>query len=275
MENNKKNILVVSLFSFFVLGIGFTSIASAEKNYVIIMPSGSSDPDAPFFWSEKSTGVTTGVITIHPNDSVTWENANTAFHTITSVTPQGEIDGLFDSGFINAGESYSRQFPDLGDYYYFCSIHPWMSGIVHVVKDPGSVKSIQSVGSGYSEDGLGFEVKYILDANLQKAVHIDPDERTLTFRVSGDTQNEQITLVLPPKLIENPNAVWIDGKMTDFESETTSTGTKLIIPIEPGTSEIRIMGTYVIPEFGFIALGILSVGLFSTLFLMRSRLSII
>lgn len=166
MENNKKNILVVSLFSFFVLGIGFTSFASAEKNYVIIMPSGSSDPDAPFFWSEKSTGVTTGVITIHPNDSVTWENADTAFHTITSVTPQGDIDGLFDSGFINAGESYSRQFPDLGDHYYFCSIHPWMSGIVHVVKDPGSVKSIQSVGSGYSEDGLGFEVKYILDANL-------------------------------------------------------------------------------------------------------------
>ena len=275
MENNKKNILVVSLFSFFVLGIGFTSFASAEKNYVIIMPSGSSDPDAPFFWSEKSTGVTTGVITIHPNDSVTWENADTAFHTITSVTPQGGVDGLFDSGFINAGELYSRQFPDLGDYYYFCSIHPWMSGIVHVVKDPGSVKSIQSVGSGLSEDGLGFEVKYILDANLQKAVHIDPEERTLTFRVSGDTQNEQITLVLPPKLIENPNAVWTDGTMTDFESETTSTGTKLVIPIEPGTTEIKIMGTHVIPEFGFIALGILSVGLFSTLFLVRSKLSII
>ena len=275
MENNKKNILVVSLFSFFVLGIGFTSFASAEKNYVILMPSGSSDPDAPFFWSEKSTGVTTGEITIHPNDSVTWENADTAFHTITSVTPQGDIDGLYDSGFINAGESFSRQFTDLGDYYYFCSIHPWMSGIVHVVKDPGSVKSIQSVGSGYSEDGLGFEVKYILDANLQKAVHIDPDERTLTFKVSGDTQNEQITLVLPPKLIENPNAVWIDGKMTDFKSETTSTGTKLVIPIEPGTSEIKVMGTYVIPEFGFIALGILSIGLFSTLFLVRSKLSII
>ena len=275
MESNKKNILVVSLFSFFVLGIGFTSFASAEKNYVIIMPSGSSDPDAPFFWSEKSTGVTTGVITIHPNDSVTWENADTTFHTITSVTPQGNIDGLFDSGFINAGESYSRQFPDLGDYYYFCSIHPWMSGIVHVVKDPGSVKSIQNVGSGLSEDGLGFEVKYILDANLQKAVHIDPDERTLTFRVSGDTQNEQITLVLPPKLIENPNAVWIDGTMTDFESQTTSTGTKLVIPIEPGISEIKVMGTHVIPEFGFVALGILGVGLFSTLFLVRSKLSII
>ena len=276
MENNKKNILVFSLFSFFVLGMGFTSFVSAEKNYVILMPSGSSDPDAPFFWSEKSTGVTTGDLAIHPNDYVTWENADTAFHTITSVTSQGDIDGLFDSGFINAGESFSRQFPDLGDYYYFCSIHPWMSGIVHVVKDSGSVKSIQNVGSGLSEDGLGFEVKYILDASLQKAVYIDPDERTLTFRISGDTQNEQITLVLPPKLIENPNTVWVDGEMTvDFESETTSTGTKLVIPIEPGTFEIKIMGTHVVPEFGFIALGILSVGLFSTFFLVRSKLSII
>ena len=158
MENNRKNIFAVSVFSFFVLTTGFTSLAFAEKNYVILMPSGSSDVDAPFFWSEKSTGVTTGVITIYPGDSVTWENADTAFHTITSVTPQGDIDGLYDSGFINAGESYSRQYTDLGDYYYFCSIHPWMSGIVHVVKDPGSVKSIQNVGSGLSEDGLGFEV---------------------------------------------------------------------------------------------------------------------
>jgi len=265
--------------SFYILPILITLIASPvglafAESFEIIMPSGSSDPGAPFFWKEKSTGVTTGEITVFPNDSVIWSNADTAFHTITSVTQSGEVDGLFDSGFINAGDSYEMQFSDLGDFYYFCSIHPWMSGIVHVVKNPGNVQSIDNVGSGLSEDGLGFEVKYILDTNLQKAVHVNPDDRSLTFRISGITENEQITFVLPVGLIENPNAVFVNEVMTDFESETTSSGTKLIIPISSESNEIKIIGTKVIPEFGFLALGILSIGLVSTLFLARSKLSI-
>jgi predicted secreted protein with PEFG-CTERM motif len=45
--------------------------------------------------------------------------------------------------------------------------------------------------------------------------------------------------------------------------------------MEPFSKEIKIMGAYVIPEFGFLAMGILSVGLISTLFLARSKLSIL
>ncbi|MHA7647174.1 copper-binding protein [Nitrosopumilus sp. S4] len=266
----------LAFFAFPLLVILFvgSTFAFAEKTHTIIMPSGSSDPDAPYFWSEKTTGSTTGEITVYPNDIILWENADTAFHTITSVTQSGEVDGKFDSGFINAGDSYSRQFTELGDFYYFCSIHPWMNGVVHVVKNPGSVKSIHNVGSGYSDDGLGFTVKYVLDTNLQNAVTINPPDKTLIFRISGETENEQITLILPPKLIENPTSVWIDGLMTDFKTEITSTGTKLIIPISPHSKEIKIMGTHVIPEFGFIAIGILTVGLITTLFFTRSKVSL-
>jgi len=267
-------------FGFFVLPLllvlvaGTGSLAFAET-YEIKIPTGASDPGAPFFWSEKSTGVTTGEITVYPGDSVTWFNADTAFHTITSVTQSGDEDGLFDSGFFTAGKSHTIKFDDPGDFYYYCSLHPFMNGVVHVVNDPGSVQSISRIASGYSDDGLGFEVKYILDTNLQNAVHVNPDERTLTFTISGNSDNEQIIFVLPPKLIENPNAVWIDGNMVDFGIEETSTGTKLTIPIDSNSKEIKIMGTYVIPEFGFMVMLVLSVGIFSTLFLSRSKLSII
>jgi len=251
-------------------------LAFAESTYTIIIPSGASDLNAPFFWSEKSTGITTGVITVYPGDTVTWENADSAFHTITSITKTGEIDDVFDSGLINTGSSYSRQFTELGDFYYFCNNdHPWMNGVVHVVKNPGSVQSIDNIGSGYSDDGLGFKVKYILDTNLQKAVHINPDEGTLTFTISDDTESEQITFVLPPELIENPNTVWVDGVMTDFKTDTTTTGIKLVIPITPHSKEIKIMGTHVIPEFGILAMGVLSIGLVSTILLVRSKFSII
>ncbi|WP_299290500.1 plastocyanin/azurin family copper-binding protein [Nitrosopumilus sp.] len=270
---------LLGLAILFSLAFVFDGVAFAEK-YEIIIPSGASDPGAPFFWSEKSTGVTTGIITVHPGDTVEWHNADTAFHTVTTVTEEsyksGEFveDGVIDSGFFTAGKSFTQKFDELGDFYYYCIIHPYMFGIVHVVEDSGSVQSIDGVGSGYTEDGLGFEVKYILDTNLQRAVHINPDESTVTFTISGDTLNDQITLVLPSELIENPNAVWVDGTMTDFETEETSSGLKLIIPIEPHAKQIKIMGTHVIPEFGFLAVGILSVGLISSVFLIRSRLSI-
>ena len=270
-NDTMRVLLILSLFMISV--IGFSSLAFAET-YDIKIPSGAADPSAPYFWSEKSTGVTTGEITIHPGDSVTWSNADTAFHTITSVTKDGQVDGLFDSGFFTAGKQYTRQFDDLGDFYYFCSIHPYMNGVVHVVKDPGSVRTIDGVASGYSSDGLGFRVKYVLDTNLQKEVHVDPKGSALTFVISGDTLSDQITLILPSELIDNPNTVMIDGSMADFTIEDTSDGIKITIPIEPHSKEIKIVGTRVIPEFGFLAMSVLGLGLVSTLFLARSRFSL-
>jgi|GEM_PF-562556 len=267
----KISFFTVSLLSLVVLGI--TSSAYAEE-YVITIPTGAANENSPYFWSEKSTGVTTGEIIIFSGDSVTWKNADTAFHTITSVTQSGEEDDLFDSGFFTAGKSYTRQFDDFGDFYYYCSLHPWMNGVVHVVSNTGNVKSIDKIASGLSSDGLGFEVKYILDTTLANAVHVNPDEKTLTFTISGSSETDQITLVLPEELIENPNSIWIDGEMiSNFQKETTSSGTKLVIPIDSTSREIKIMGSHVIPEFGFFAISILSISIMSMLFLSRSKFS--
>lgn len=275
------NYLFIFLAIAFLFTIPLSTEIFAQTEYEIKIPSGASDPNAPFFWSEKSTGVTTGEITVYPGDSVTWKNADTAFHTITSVSASSietgdfEVDGVFDSGFFTAGKSYTRQFNELGDFYYFCSIHPYMNGVVHVIKNPGNVKTLDRVASGYSDDGLGFKIKYILDADLQNAVHVNPDEKTLTFTISGNTESEQLILILPPKLIENPNTAWVDGDMTNFETEDTATGTKLIIPIMSNSKEIKIMGAKVIPEFGQIAVMILGISIVSVIILsQRSRIGI-
>ncbi len=102
------------------------------------------------------------------------------------------MDGIFDSGFVNAGNSSQRQFTELGDFYYFCSLHDWMNGVVHVVNNPGTAPIYWHCWFCICDNGLGFEVKYILDTNLQKAVHVNPDDESLIFIVSGNTGNEQI-----------------------------------------------------------------------------------
>jgi len=58
--------------------------------------------------------------------TVTWVNRDTTAHTVTSTT------GLFDSGRIDPGGSYSHTFTQPGTQQYYCSYHAWMKGNIVV-----------------------------------------------------------------------------------------------------------------------------------------------
>ena len=63
---------------------------------------------------------------------VIWTNHDTVAHTVTSGSPHEGPDGLFDSGLMMPGDTYSVTL-DLGfEYDYFCIVHPWMQGTVTV-----------------------------------------------------------------------------------------------------------------------------------------------
>jgi plastocyanin len=64
--------------------------------------------------------------------TVTWNNGDTAVHTVTSGTPTGGVDELFDSSIFMSGETFEFTFNDAGTFDYFCMVHPWMAGIVNV-----------------------------------------------------------------------------------------------------------------------------------------------
>ena len=64
---------------------------------------------------------------------VTWVNADTAPHTITSGMVENNRlrpDGSFDSGMMNSGDSFPFVFDKAGEYPYYWTIHPWMTGRV-------------------------------------------------------------------------------------------------------------------------------------------------
>jgi uncharacterized protein YjbI with pentapeptide repeats/plastocyanin len=65
--------------------------------------------------------------------TVTWDDVDTAAHTVTSGTPADGPSGMFDSSLIMAGASFSYTFEEAGSYDYWCIVHPWMTGIVEVV----------------------------------------------------------------------------------------------------------------------------------------------
>ena len=80
-------------------------------------------------------------VTIAMGGTVTWENTDTAAHTVTSGSPADGPDGVFDSSLIMAGgASFSHTFDDAGTYDYFCMVHPWMAGSV-IVEDEAAAEA--------------------------------------------------------------------------------------------------------------------------------------
>ena len=71
--------------------------------------------------------------TVGEGDIVTWTNNDNIEHTITSGTPNDGPDGLWDSGNLSPGEGFSIVAPSAGSYNYFCTIHPFQTGILDVV----------------------------------------------------------------------------------------------------------------------------------------------
>jgi plastocyanin len=63
---------------------------------------------------------------IEPGDTVTWTNNGTVPHTVTAE------NGLFDSGVLNPGESYTVDFDGQGIVPYYCTVHPEMRGSLTV-----------------------------------------------------------------------------------------------------------------------------------------------
>ena len=66
------------------------------------------------------------VLTVKPGTTVTWTNADDIPHTVVSK------DGLFRSKVLDSGDRFSFTYAKPGQFGYFCSIHPHMTGIVIV-----------------------------------------------------------------------------------------------------------------------------------------------
>lgn len=78
-------------------------------------------------WQYQSTkAYSPAVIKVSAGTTVTWINDDQIIHTVT------DLGNEFDSGFIQPDETWEHRFDAKGNYYYFCSIHPWMTGAVIV-----------------------------------------------------------------------------------------------------------------------------------------------
>ena len=262
------NILFLMISILLVSSVVFTHLVFA-KSYDINMPTGSSSPEAPYFWQNEKSGLATGDIEISVGDSVVWQNADQANHTVVSGTPSEGPDGIFGSSDLLApGKSFQFQFDKKGQYPYYCILHPWMTGTVFVTD---GYKTIPKVGKTIDDGTKVFDVEYHFD-RLLSLVAIDKEQKLLTFEIVGRPQSDDRTLKirLPSDLIEGPFVIIVDGKkITHFEESKDNEIDTISITMPDDSKLLSVMGTTIVPEFGTFPIIVLAIASLSIILWVR------
>ncbi len=147
-------LVIVSIgFLFNTSNVPFFSYAQEQqsRDTIITIPKGSANPEvdvtnlSPRQWYDPRE------ISINVNDTIKWINNDTEPHTVTSglggglnsllTNSQGKPNGLFDSGLFSPNTSTYIKFNESGTYNYFCTVHPWMEGVVHVRNNNTNIPS--------------------------------------------------------------------------------------------------------------------------------------
>ena len=123
-------------------------------------------------------------ITVSVNDTITWTNNDTEAHTVTSGNgagieslmnnKRGTPNGVFDSGSFKPGQSWTHTFTKPGTYTYFCTIHPWMDGVVTVQGKAQNIPNYPVYASGARISKLPV-YNFTPDGKIQAGLSWDPN----------------------------------------------------------------------------------------------------
>lgn len=257
----KNLIIFIILVTVFLVPFSANTVF-AQVTWKINIPTGAASPDAPYFWQSEKDGKTDGTISIKILDTVRWGNADSAAHTVTSGLVGEGHDGIFDSGLFPPGQTFQYQFTEVGEFEYFCLVHPWMTGMVTVTS---GLQTIPNVGADVGDGTTTFNVEYEFNRVISSA-RVDESQNSITFEIVGKVVGEDnhLTLMLPKNLISEPLVIWADGQqITNFELMEEGGINKVKIPLNRETELVSIVGSKVVPEFGAITMTVLAVGIFS------------
>jgi len=126
--------------------------------------------------------------------------------------------------------------------------------------------------------GTDFEITYAIAGGVINQIIPDTEAQSLMVQIDS-ISNGTLVIKLPREAIDakfgeedDDFFVLIDGWESDFDETRTGVERTLTIEYPEGTEEIEIIGTYVIPEFGGIAVLILMISVFSVIFVSRNKL---
>ena len=173
---NESQIKTMKSYLFLVVLLSVSVYSAYAENYIVDIPFGAYNPElntpAEVWYDPPQMFVKVG-------DTITWYNDDREGHTVTSGEGSGRYgwmsdnfgtpNDIFDSERFSPGESWSYTFDESGTFSYFCTIHPWMEGVVIVEKQIPD----------YPHDATGKKIEFPLlqytpDTNIEVNLTWDP-----------------------------------------------------------------------------------------------------
>ena len=128
--------------------------------------------------------------------------------------------------------------------------------------------------------GTDFELVYGISGGSVTQVTPDSEAQSLIIQIDS-ISNGTLLVKLPRNVIDskfNGNDddffVLIDGLDSEFKEGKTLTERTLTIPFPEGSEEVEIIGTYVVPEFGMVAILVLIISMISIIFISQNKLKL-
>ncbi|CAE6500669.1 cupredoxin domain-containing protein [Candidatus Nitrosotenuis uzonensis] len=111
-------------------------VDASGKNLEITIPNGASVQNELVTFHPE-------ILPFDPHDTITWKNKDNTVHSVTSGIPaHPDYSGIFfKTGDIESSKSSTIGTENLTNfaYYYFCQIHPWMTGKLVLATAPESL----------------------------------------------------------------------------------------------------------------------------------------
>ena len=206
--------------------------------------------------------------------TVIMSNPHNVSHAWTSGSVGDDDAGsVFYSGRILPGQSYQWSPDTVGEYPYFCVLHPWLRGTI-IVQEAGAMKDDDKMmmmaddpsGTGMLSDGTMVLIKASEPMAGQEA------EITVVFKDSEHVNYDIMATQNGVEVLNSEGAHEHEGMGTHMTAALDSSE-PLDITItfqgygvsEPKTGEFPQMVTFtnVVPEFGTIAMMVLAVAIIS------------
>ncbi|MFY3740847.1 MAG: hypothetical protein HMLIMOIP_001292 [Candidatus Nitrosomirales archaeon] len=116
-------------------------------------------------------------------------------------------------------------------------------------------------------EGQAYDIPYEVTGGTVQQVTADIDSKSLIVTISSNASGT-LTVWLPTEVIDADNefTVFVDGESATFtEIDSTADARVLEIEFEDGAGEVEIAGTFIVPEFGSLAIMVVSMAIVGTI----------
>lgn len=147
---------------------------------------------------------------------------------------------------------------------------------------PRSEISTTSIFEVDADEYGTFDVEYSIEGGIVKNMLIDKDIFALIVVIES-TDSGSISLEIPREVLDAKKQdktddtfiIIIDGIEAPYQETITDSDSRIItINFEQGDSDIEIIGTTIIPEFGTVAIMILIIGIITTIIVTKNKFQI-